>query len=91
MPNIIKTHKKVDIPPKPDWWKSDKITGDQIITINWNNQHNAWWSNMCADVVEVFGLPGKRFYYKPQPDCMMFTFKSKKDADLCKILLSDRL
>lgn len=83
-------HKKVDIPPKPDWWASN-IPSSQVIKINWNHQNNEWWNETCASVLEVFGLPGQRFYYKPYPDYMTFTFKSKKDADLCKILLSEKL
>lgn len=85
---IIK-HQRVDIPPRPDWWTIN-VPPDQIITIQWDNQHNKWWNEICADVVEVFGLPGNRFYYKPTVNCMTFTFKSKKDAELCRILLSDK-
>ena len=46
---------------------------------------------LVAMVVEVFGLPGQRFVYSPTEDFMTFCFKSKKDAELCKILLSERL
>jgi len=80
----------VDIPVKPDWWKSG-ISKEQVVTVKWNNQHNSEWNLICADVVEVFGLPGQRFYYKPHQDYMTFTFKSKQDADLCKILISQHL
>lgn len=80
----------MDIPNKPDWWTTG-IPDSQVITVRWNNQHNDWWNQTCADVLEVFGLPGQRFYYKPYPDFMTFTFKSKKDAELCRILLSDRI
>jgi len=86
----VKKHKKSDIPNKPDWWTND-IPENQIITIDWHNQNNVWWNDTCASVLEVFGLPGGRFYYKPYPNHMTFTFKSKKDADLCRILLSDRI
>jgi hypothetical protein len=61
------------------------------IVVPWNNQHNTFWNEMCADVVEVFGLPGQRFMYHPTVDQMVFAFKSEKDLDLCKILLSDKL
>lgn len=86
----MKIHKKVDIPAKPDWWSGD-IDSSQTITIRWYNQNNEWWNETCISVLEVFGLPGQRFYYKPHPDYMTFTFKSKKDADLCKILLSEKI
>jgi hypothetical protein len=42
-------------------------------------------------VLEVFGLPGGRYESKPGTDAMSFTFKNNKDADLCRILLSERL
>jgi hypothetical protein len=86
----VKKHKKVDLMPKPDWWENN-ISSEQVITINWNNQNNEWWNETCADVLEVFGLPGHRFYYKPHPNHMTFTFKSSKDAELCRILLSEKI
>ena len=61
------------------------------IRLNWANQDKYWWNNVCADVVEIFGLPGDRFTSHPYDDCMLFRFKSKKDYQLCKILLSDKL
>jgi hypothetical protein len=83
-------HKRIDIPAKPEWWNSS-IPPEQIVTLGWNNQGETWWNDACADVLEVFGLPGQRFYYKPYPDRMTFTFKSIKDAKLCNILLSEKL
>jgi hypothetical protein len=76
--------------PKPDWW-THPMDPKQVIQLDWNNQNNNWWNEQCASVLEVFGLPGNRFYYKPYPTHMTFTFKSIKDADLCRILLSDSL
>jgi hypothetical protein len=64
---------------------------DHEVIIDWNNQSVPWWNECCAMVVEVFGLPGDRFVYTPSVDFMTFTFKNKKDADLCRILLSERL
>ena len=61
------------------------------VKIEWNNQHNEWWNETCISVVEVFGLPGDRWTYHPKEEEMSFHFKSKKDADLCKILLSEKL
>lgn len=85
-----KKHHKVDFHPKPDWWDG-AIPEHQVITVPWNNQSNNWWNETCADVLEVFGLPGQRFYYKPYPNYMTFTFKTKKDADLARILLSEKM
>lgn len=62
------------------------------IRINWTNEQGAvWWNEICATVLEVFGLPGNRFLYRPFADYMVFEFKSKQDADLCKILLSEHI
>ena len=84
------SHKPAEIYPKPDWW-TDIIDPKHVIKLDWNNQNNKWWNEQCANVLEVFGLPGGRFYYKPYPTHMTFTFKSIKDAELCRILLSDSL
>lgn len=51
--------------------------------------NNTPWSEACADVMEVFGLPGDRFMSYPTMDNMTFGFKSESDAFLCKILLSE--
>ena len=64
---------------------------NNTVTIVWDNQNGFWWNETCALVLEVFGLPGGRYQSKPEHDYMSFTFKNKKDADLCKILLSERL
>ena len=64
---------------------------ENTVTVTWNNQNGFWWVETCAVVVEVFGLPGDRYETKPSHDAMFFDFKNKKDADLCKILLSERL
>ena len=61
------------------------------IRLNWDNQNKYWWNQVCADVIEIFGLPGDRFTSHPYEDCMLFRFKSKKDYHLCKILLSDKV
>jgi hypothetical protein len=64
---------------------------DCNVRIDWDNQNGFWWNETCALVLEVFGLPGHRYESHPDSDYMLFTFKSKKDADLCRILLSERL
>jgi len=61
------------------------------VTVLWDNQNGFWWNETCAIVIEVFGLPGDRYVTKPSHDAMFFDFKNKKDADLCRILLSERL
>lgn len=62
-----------------------------IVTVEWENQNGFWWNETCAMVLEVFGLPGDRYSSHPEQGAMFFIFKNKKDADLCKILLSERL
>ena len=64
---------------------------DHEVIVDWHMQGVSWWNETCALVLEVFGLPGHRFVYTPSEDFMTFTFKSTKDADLCRILLSERL
>ena len=64
---------------------------DHEVIVDWHMQGVTWWNDTCALVLEVFGLPGHRFFYTPSEDFMTFTFKSTKDADLCRILLSERL
>lgn len=61
------------------------------VRVDWDNQNGFWWNETCSLVLEVFGLPGNRYESHPDSDYMLFTFKSKKDADLCRILLSERL
>ena len=62
-----------------------------VVRIPWDGQGQFWWNEACADVLEVFGLPGERFTSHPTMYAMDFHFKSKKDADLCKILLSEKI
>jgi hypothetical protein len=66
-------------------------TSENQVAVLWDNQNGFWWNETCALVLEVFGLPGNRYESHPEEDCMTFTFKNKKDADLCRILLSERL
>ncbi len=62
------------------------------VKINWTEEQGTiWWNECCALVLEVFGLPGNRFMYRPHVDHMVFEFKSEKDQKLCEILLSERL
>jgi hypothetical protein len=72
------------------WWDED-LSQEQTVRVDWHSQGNLWWNETCAMVMEVFGLPGSRYYYKPHEDFMTFSFKNQKDADLCRILLSERL
>ena len=64
---------------------------NNTVTVVWDNQNGYWWNETCAIVLEVFGLPGDRYQSTPDYDYMSFTFKNRKDAALCRILLSERL
>lgn len=65
---------------------------DHEVIIDWTpTRGDVWWNDICASVIEVFGLPGHRFVYTPNEDYMTFTFKTTKDANLCRILLSEHL
>jgi hypothetical protein len=61
------------------------------VRIPWRSQHEPFWNELCSNVVEVFGLPGERYSTHPKHDAMFFNFKNQKDADLCRILLSESL
>lgn len=61
------------------------------VRLPWNGQDKYWWNEVCADIMEVFGLPGDRFTSHPTPDYMDFHFKSEKDAELCRILVSEKI
>ena len=62
------------------------------VKVPWQTgQDGFWWNETCAMVMTIFGLPGDRYTSHPKHDEMLFNFKSEKDANLCKILLSERL
>ena len=61
------------------------------VKILWHNDSLSLWNETCILVLEVFGLPGKRFMYRPYEDYMVFEFRNEKDQKLCEILLSERL
>ena len=73
------------------WW-TDISDPEYIVTVGWERHDSIpAWNETCSKVLEVFGLPGQRFYYRPEEDYMIFMFKSIKDARLCRILLSECL
>lgn len=82
---MIKTHSRIGILAAKDARRL------HIVSIPWKGQSNFWWDEACADVLEVFGLPGGRFTSHPNTDQMDFYFKSEKDADLCRILISEKI
>lgn len=65
-------------------------TEDFSIMIQWQLKIMPW-NEICAQVVEVFGLPGGRYDTAPAPDYLIFKFKNENDFRLCQILLSEFL
>ncbi len=53
--------------------------------------HSILWNEICADIIEVFGLPGSKFVASSSPGYLKIIFKSLKDKKLCEILLSEYL
>lgn len=51
--------------------------------------HDPEWNEICAKVVEQFGLPGTRYTSHPSEDWMIFDFKNEQDSLMCKLLLSE--
>jgi len=60
------------------------------ILVPWK-QPSTPWNEICAGVVERFGLPGDRWTYHPTETKMKFLFRTEEDALLCKIFLSEYL
>ncbi len=47
------------------------------------------WNNICANIVEHFGLPGDKYTTEVTEDYMDFNFHNDHDGLMCKILVSD--
>jgi hypothetical protein len=82
----IKNHRNMDsrIPAREEGYV-------HIVSVPWRGQKEYWWNETCADILEVFGLPGGRYTSHPTENKMDFHFKSQKDAKLCKILISEKI
>lgn len=60
------------------------------VKVSWSPKTVPAWNECCAMVLEVFGLPGDRFLFRPKTDHMVFEFRLEADALMCKIMFSDR-
>ncbi len=49
------------------------------------------WNEVCADIVEHFGLPGGKYTTEVTEDYMNFNFHSDKDGLMCKLLVSEHV
>jgi hypothetical protein len=61
------------------------------VYIPWKKQSDQYWNELCARVVEHFGLPGDKYTSHPETEWMTFSFKDEQDALMCKILLSEHV
>jgi hypothetical protein len=60
-----------------------------VITVPWENQSNIWWNDICAKIIEHFGLPGDRYTSHPTENNMKFIFHDDRDGLMCKLLVSE--
>lgn len=61
------------------------------VTVPWESQSNHWWNEICADIVEHFGLPGGKYITDVNTECMNFIFYDNRDALMCKLLISEKI
>ena len=61
------------------------------VYIPWEKQSDQYWNELCARVVEHFGLPGGKYTSHPEEDWMTFTFNDERDCLMCKMLLSEHI
>ena len=59
------------------------------VKIVWDNQDKFWWNEACAQVLERFGLPGKRYSTSVNENNLIFKFHSDHDATMCRLVLSE--
>jgi hypothetical protein len=62
-----------------------------VVTVPWQSQTNYWWNEICANIIEHFGLPGGRYVTEVNEEYMKFIFSDDRDALLCKIMISDQI
>lgn len=59
------------------------------IKIYWHS--STPWNEICANIIEQFGLPGNRYVTYTTTDCLSVVFEKSEDAFLCKLFLSEHL
>lgn len=66
---------------------------NNLVNIPWNPKANTTliWNDICASIIEQFGLPGDRYKTEVSTDGMKFFFKDQRDCFMCKILISERV
>ena len=60
-------------------------------TVPWTDRNNAmfYWDNLCAEAVELFGLPGDRYITDICESSMTWSFRSDQDAVLFRLKFGD--
>ena len=61
------------------------------ICVPWKKQNNIWWNEICARIIDHFGLPGDKYTTEVSSMEMKFLFRDARDALLCKIMISEEL
>lgn len=61
------------------------------VTVPWSPRASTMrvWNEICADAVELFGLPGDRYMTQPNINDMTWYFRSEADALLFKLKFSE--
>ena len=52
-------------------------------------ERQAHWNLLCAEAVELFGLPGQRYVTDLNAEYMTWSFRDPKDAVLFKLKFSE--
>ncbi len=61
------------------------------ICVPWKSQSAIWWNEICARIVDKFGLPGGKYTTEVSENEMKFFFRDEREALLCKIMISEEL
>ena len=61
------------------------------ICVPWKSQSTVWWNEICARIVDKFGLPGGKYTTEVSENEMKFFFRDEREALLCKIMISEEL
>ena len=69
-------------------YPKEEIINEYNIYVKWKYEKMPW-NEICAQVLEVFGLPGDRYVTESSTQHLVIRFKSEKDYTFCKVLLSE--
>ncbi len=64
--------------------------GNKVV-VPWKSQSDVWWNHTCANIIEVFGLPGHKYRTEVSAEAMIFYFNNEKDAFMCQIMVSEEV